>query len=65
MAAWFQWLYHYGVGGIFFLGIVAAALRTGAIRWRHDGERRLLLAIVLAFLTFMSVHAAWILLATN
>lgn len=65
MAVWPQWLYHYGVGGIFFLGMLFAAVRTGAIRWQHDGERRLLVAIVLAFLGFMAVHAAWISLAAN
>ncbi len=65
MAVWPQWIYQYGIGGIFFLSTMILALRTGAIRWHHREERRLLVAVVLALFAFMSVHAAWIVLAAR
>jgi hypothetical protein len=65
MTVWPQWFYQYGVGGSFLLAAVIVAFRTGAVRWSHRGERRLLLALVAAFLSLMSVHAAWIALAAR
>ncbi len=65
MPVWTQWMYQYGVGGLLVFGTVFLALRTGAIRWRHPVERRLLTALVAAFLIFMFAHAAWIALASR
>ncbi|MFV1967591.1 MAG: hypothetical protein ACC628_19350 [Pirellulaceae bacterium] len=65
MTIWPQWFYQYGVGGLFFLAAVIAALRTGAIRWSHPTERRLLLALLAGLFAFMSAHAAWIVLAVR
>ena len=65
MATWLQWLYQYGIGGLFFGATLVVALHSGAVRWSRGRDRRLVLALIAALFAFMSVHAAWIVLAAR
>ena len=57
---WLCWAYHYGVGGLLFVGSLTLALRSGALRLKHAPDRRLLAALVVGLAGLMAVHAAWI-----
>ena len=65
MSWWPQWIYQYGVGGLFFALTVLLAVYVGAVRWRHPPDRRLLLSIAAALIVFAAIHAVWIALAAG
>ena len=65
MSPWIPWIYHYGVGGLLFLGSLVLALRTRSLRLSRRPDRWLLLTLVSGLLGFMAVHGVWIALATR
>jgi len=64
MTDWYSWLYHYGVGGLFFSICLALMLKSRAIRLEDRHHRRLVWSMIGGLLLFMVVHAAWILVVT-
>ena len=61
---WFNYCYHYGVGGIFFILAVRTMLRSGALHLDRPSDRFLYKGLVGGLLSFMAVHALWIVAAS-
>jgi len=62
---WPQFVYQYGIGGVFFLVTLLACLRLGAVEMRVPSDRRTVWISVVGFFAYLGVHAAWILLASG
>jgi len=60
MSPWINWLYHYGVGGLFAISSVVFMVKVGAIDLRRAPDKRFLRGIVGGFVGFVVVHAIWI-----
>ena len=65
MNTWVPWIYQYGLGGLIFVGSLVLAVRTGALRLDRWFDRRLLIALAVGLLAFMTGHAIWIALASS
>ncbi len=65
MNTWLPWIYQYGVGGLIFSVSLALAIRMGALRLDQWSDRRLLIALIVGLLAFMTGHAAWIAFASS
>ena len=62
-AQWFNYAYHYGIGGILFLLGMTALIKGGALRWERPSDRLLIKGLIGGLVTFAPVHAVWILAA--
>jgi hypothetical protein len=65
MSTWLPWIYQYGLGGLAFVASLVFLGRVGALRPNLWFDRRLLIALVVGLLVFMTAHAIWIVLATS
>lgn len=65
MNTWLPWIYQYGLGGLVFVASLVYLRRVGALRLNLWFDRRLLIALVVGLLMFMTAHAIWIVSATS
>ncbi len=65
MNTWLPWIYQYGLGGLVFVASLVYLGRVGALRLNLWFDRRLLIALVVGLLMFMTAHAIWIVFATS
>lgn len=64
MDIWLPFLYHYGVGGAFFVTSLFVLIRAGALRPAEPEDRGMLVAMIGGLALFIAGHALWISLAT-
>jgi hypothetical protein len=61
---WPQFAYQYIVGGIFFFVTLYLCFRPGASDPENPSDRRALKYLLVGFVGYALVHAAWVLFAT-
>ena len=57
---WICWLYQYGIGGAVFFSTIFIAKKTGAFPKGELERKNLSKTLILGYVFFLSVHAAWI-----
>ena len=63
-AQWFNYAYHYGIGGTIFLLGMTALIKGGALKWERPSDQLLIKGLIGGLVTFATVHAVWILVAS-
>jgi hypothetical protein len=57
---WVNYLYHYGVGGSFFLFSMWMLFKGGALKWESASDRFVTKGLLVGLLSFALIHAIWI-----
>lgn len=57
---WLNFLYHYGVGGAFFVFSVWMLFKSDALQWERASDRFMTQGLVLGLVLFALIHAVWI-----
>lgn len=57
---WFNFIYHYGVGGAFFALSLWLLHNSGAISWERSSDQFMVKGLLLGFFSFFTIHAIWI-----
>ena len=57
---WFNYLYHYGVGSLFFIAAMRVLLNSKALKWERPSDRFLIFGLLGGLLSFATVHGLWI-----
>ena len=60
MDAWVPYLYQYGISAVLVAGVVAAALRAGALDLKRRDDRRTLWVVAGGLLSYAALIALWI-----
>ena len=60
MDPWLPWLYHYGIGSLFFVGTLLWLWRAGAVRPDRPADRWGILALGGGLVLFALGHMSWI-----
>jgi hypothetical protein len=57
---WVNFLYHYGVGGSFYVFSMVMLYKGGALRWERSSDRLVAVGLTGGLLAFATIHAIWI-----
>ena len=59
MENWISFIYLYGVGGVLFFSVISWSIYKGALNPKKSSDRKLLIAIVSAYVLYFLFQGTW------